>query len=597
MFIKTAKKQIPIFTGETMNNRLLDTLIANLHLDDHDVANIKSNLSSIKNSIYFLINREFVTEKELIKLIAKNLRGGKLSIEDLDELPNDLIEKILKEYANILNIDYVDLDTYDIDLKIATKAPLNQLKKYRVLPLKESEINILAAISDPIDIAAQEAVQRLFPKKPIKFVLSSKLQIENFLNKLELNENIKEFINEIRQDLQQGGANRDELEESSAVLRLIEAIVKTAILSRASDIHIEPTENNCIVRTRIDGILSEKFIFDKDIYPPLSSRLKLMANLDIAEKRKPQDGRFSETILGKEYDFRISTLPIVSGESIVMRILDKSKAMIPLEEAGMSAYNFEIFTKALKTPYGIILVTGPTGSGKSTTLYGALNMLRSVEKKIITVEDPVEYQINLVQQAQVNPKIGFTFASALRSILRQDPDIIMIGEIRDEETIRIAVQAALTGHLVLSTLHTNDAISAINRMIDMGIEPYLVSGALIAIEAQRLVRKICPYCKIETELQPSIYNEIKPYLPQSYKFFKGKGCKHCDFTGYSGREMISEVFKVDEEIARMIAKEESKEKIYQKALEKGFKSMLVDGINKAIEGSTSVEEVLRVTRL
>ncbi len=580
-----------------MNNRLLDTLIANLHLDDHDVANIKSNLSSIKNSIYFLINREFVTEKELIKLIAKNLREGKLSIEDLDELPNDLIEKILKEYANILNIEYVDLDTYDIDLKIATKAPLNQLKKYRVLPLKESEINILAAISDPIDIAAQEAAQRLFPKKPIKFVLSSKLQIENFLNKLELNENIKEFINEIRQDLQQGGANRNELEESSAVLRLIEAILKTAILSRASDIHIEPTENNCVVRTRIDGILNEKFIFDKDIYPPLSSRLKLMANLDIAEKRKPQDGRFSETILGKEYDFRISTLPIVSGESIVMRILDKSKAMIPLEEAGMSAYNFEIFTKALKTPYGIILVTGPTGSGKSTTLYGALNMLRSVEKKIITVEDPVEYQINLVQQAQVNPKIGFTFASALRSILRQDPDIIMIGEIRDEETIRIAVQAALTGHLVLSTLHTNDAISAINRMIDMGIEPYLVSGALIAIEAQRLVRKICPYCKIETELQPSIYNEIKPYLPQSYKFFKGKGCKHCDFTGYSGREMISEVFKVDEEIARMIAKEESKEKIYQKALEKGFKSMLVDGINKAIEGSTSVEEVLRVTRL
>ncbi len=580
-----------------MNHKLLDTILANLHLDAYDIANIKKNLSSIKNSIYFLINREFISEKELIALIAKNLREGKLSIDDLDELPNNLIEKILKAYAAILHIKYVDLDTFDIDLKVATRVPLNQLKKYRVLPLKESEISILAAISDPIDIAAQEAIQRLFPKKPVKFVISSKQQIENYLNKLELNENIKEYINEIRQDLQQGGANRGEIEESSAVLKLIEAILKTAILSRASDIHIEPTENNCVVRTRIDGILNEKFIFDKDIYPPLSSRLKLMANLDIAEKRKPQDGRFSETILGKEYDFRISTLPIVSGESIVMRILDKSKAMIPLEKAGMSPYNFEIFTKALKTPYGIILVTGPTGSGKSTTLYGALNMLRSVEKKIITVEDPVEYQINLVQQAQVNPKIGFTFASALRSILRQDPDIIMIGEIRDEETIRIAVQAALTGHLVLSTLHTNDAISAINRMIDMGIEPYLVSGALIAIEAQRLVRRICPHCRIETELQPSIYHEIKPFLPQNYKFFKGKGCKHCDFTGYSGREMISEVLKIDEEIARMIAKEESKEQIHQKAIEKGFKSMLVDGINKAIEGSTTIDEVLRVTRL
>ena len=580
-----------------MNNKLLDTILAHLHLDAYDIANIKKNLSSIKNSIYFLINREFISEKELIALIAKNLREGKLSIDDLDELPHSLIEKILKAYAAILHIKYIDLDTFDIDLKVATRVPLNQLKKYHVLPLKESEISILAAISDPIDIAAQEAIQRLFPKKPVKFVISTKQQIENYLNKLELNENIKEYINEIRQDLQQGGANKGDIEESSAVLKLIEAILKTAILSRASDIHIEPTENNCVVRTRIDGILNEKFIFDKDIYPPLSSRLKLMANLDIAEKRKPQDGRFSEIILGKEYDFRISTLPIVSGESIVMRILDKSKAMIPLEKAGMSPYNFEIFTKALKTPYGIILVTGPTGSGKSTTLYGALNMLRSVEKKIITVEDPVEYQINLVQQAQVNPKIGFTFASALRSILRQDPDIIMIGEIRDQETIRIAVQAALTGHLVLSTLHTNDAISAINRMIDMGIEPYLVSGALIAIEAQRLVRKICPHCQIETELQPSIYNEIKPYLPQNYKFFKGKGCKHCDFSGYSGREMISEVLKIDEEIARMIAKEESKEKIYQKAIEKGFKSMLVDGINKAIEGSTTIDEVLRVTRL
>ena len=580
-----------------MNNKLLDTIIANLHLDEHDISNIKNSLSSIKNGIYFLINRKFISENELSQLVAKNLRAGKLSIDDLDELPNDLIENILKEYASLLNIKYVDLDTYDIDLKIATKVPLNQLKKFYVLPIKEGDINILAAISDPIDIAAQEAVQRLFPKKPVKFVLASKLQIENYLNKLELNENIKEFINEIRQDLQQGGTNRNEIEESSAVLRLIEAILKTAIIARASDIHIEPTENNCVVRARIDGILNEKFIFDKDIYPPLSSRLKLMANLDIAEKRKPQDGRFSETILGKEYDFRISTLPIVSGESIVMRILDKTKAMIPLEDAGMSNYNFEIFTKSLKSPYGIILVTGPTGSGKTTTLYGALNMLRSVEKKIITVEDPVEYQINLVQQTQINPKIGFTFASALRSILRQDPDIIMIGEIRDEETMRIAVQAALTGHLVLSTLHTNDAISAINRMIDMGIEPYLVSGALIAIEAQRLVRKICPHCKIETELQPSIFNEIKHFLPRHYKFFKGKGCKNCDFTGYNGREMISEVFKVDEDIARMIAKEESKEKIYQKALEKGFKSMLIDGINKAIEGSTTIEEVLRVTRL
>ena len=580
-----------------MDNRLFQLLLEELAKKGIDTEDIQSNLTNIKKALYFLENRHYFTQSELVDFIAKRLREGKITVDDLEDLPSDYLEKVLKAYAKILNIEYIDLDSVDIDLKLASKVPLNNLKRYNILPLKESDINITVAVADPIDIEAQEMAQRLFPKKPVKFALASKQQIVNYLNKLELNENIKEYIQEIRRDLTEGAGGKEDVEESSAILRLIDAILKTAILSRASDIHIEPTENTCVVRARVDGILMEKFIFDKDIYPPLSSRLKLMSNLDIAERRKPQDGRFSHTVLGKEYDFRISTLPIVNGESIVMRILDKTKAMIPLEDAGMSKYNYEIFTKALKTPYGIILVTGPTGSGKSTTLYGALNMLRSVEKKIITVEDPVEYQINLVQQCQVNPKIGFTFASALRSILRQDPDIVMIGEIRDEETLRIAVQAALTGHLVLSTLHTNDAISAINRMIDMGIEPYLVSGAIIAIEAQRLVRKICPYCKIETELDPAVFDEIKEYLPQNYRFFKGKGCKHCDFSGYSGREMISEVFKVDDEISRMIAKEESKEKIYQAALQKGFKSMLVDGINKAIEGSTTIDEVLRVTRL
>ncbi len=584
-------------TGERMDNRLFQLLLEELAKKGVDTQQIHNNLTNIKKALYFLENRHYFTQGELIDFIAKRLREGKITVDDLEDLPSDYLEKVLKAYAKILNIDYVDLDSVDIDLKLASKVPLNNLKRYHILPLKESDINITVAVADPIDIEAQEMAQRLFPKKPVKFALASKQQIVNYLNKLELNENIKEYIQEIRRDLTEGAGGKEDVEESSAILRLIDAILKTAILSRASDIHIEPTENTCVVRARVDGILTEKFIFDKDIYPPLSSRLKLMSNLDIAERRKPQDGRFSHTVLGKEYDFRISTLPIVNGESIVMRILDKTKAMIPLEDAGMSKYNYDIFTKSLKTPYGIILVTGPTGSGKSTTLYGALNMLRSVEKKIITVEDPVEYQINLVQQCQVNPKIGFTFASALRSILRQDPDIVMIGEIRDEETLRIAIQAALTGHLVLSTLHTNDAISAINRMIDMGIEPYLVSGAIIAIEAQRLVRKICPHCKIETELDPAVYEEIKEYLPQNYRFFKGKGCKHCDFSGYSGREMISEVFKVDDEISRMIAKEESKEKIYRAALQKGFKSMLVDGINKAIEGSTTIDEVLRVTRL
>ncbi|WP_281950829.1 GspE/PulE family protein [Nitrosophilus kaiyonis] len=556
---------------------------------------IKNSTTTEKNLLHNLISKGIISENFVIKFFGDLIREGSLSIDDLEPLPNNLKEKVLKYIAKILNIEFIDLDSIDIDFRLASKVPLSQLKKYEAIPIKEEDINILVAFKDPLDMSAQESIQRLFPKKPIKVAISPVKQIERYLNKLELSESVKGLISEIRKEINAGNVN--DARESSAILRLIQIVLQTAILSRASDIHIEPTEKNCIVRTRIDGILTEQFIFDKDIYPPLSSRIKLLSNLDIAEKRKPQDGRFSATIMKKEYDFRVSTLPIMTGESIVMRILDKSKAMIKLEDAGMSDYNYKKFVKSLKTPYGIILVTGPTGSGKTTTLYGALNMVRSIEKKIITVEDPIEYQMNLVQQSQVQPKIGYTFATALRSILRQDPDIIMIGEIRDQETLRIAVQAALTGHLVLSTLHTNDAISAITRMVDMGIEPYLVSGSLIAIEAQRLVRKICPYCKAPTTILPNIERDLKEYLPQNYQFYKGKGCKHCNMTGYLGREMVSEVLTVDDQLSSMIAREESKEKITNYAVEHGFINMLQDGINKALEGETTIEEVLRVTRL
>lgn len=557
---------------------------------------ITNNSTSIKDLINNLINKKVVSENFLVDFFAKQIREGNINIEKIEEfLPNDTTEKILKTLANLLNIEFLDLDSIDIDFRLASKIPLNQLKKIEAIPIKEEDMNIVVAFKDPTDISAQELIQRFFPKKLIKPTISFQKQIESYINKLEINESVKDLIDEIRKEIAAGAIK--ESDESSAILKLIEIILKTAILSRASDIHIEPTEKNCIVRTRIDGILTETFIFDKDIYPPLSSRLKLLANLDIAEKRKPQDGRFSAQILKKEYDFRFSTLPIFTGESIVMRILDKTKAMIKLEDAGMSKYNYNNFTKSLKTPYGIILVTGPTGSGKTTTLYGALNMLRSVEKKIITVEDPIEYQMNLVQQSQVQPKVGYTFATALRSILRQDPDIIMVGEIRDQETLRIAVQAASTGHLVLSTLHTNDAISSITRMVDMGLESYLISGSLVAIEAQRLVRKICPYCKEKVILSPNVIEDIKDYLPENYQFFRGKGCKQCNMTGYLGREMISEVLIVDEKLSSMIARNESKEKITEYAKEKGFITMYQDGINKALEGETTIEEVMRVTRI
>ena len=578
-------------------SRIIELLMQNGLVTKEQIADLLKNKKEKKITIKALQEHQIVKPEQIYKLIADEVRKGSLSLDMLEKEGGSInINKVLMQLAKLMNMDYINLDEVDIDLRLVGRLPMQKLEKIGALPIRESDLSVTVAFKDPFDFSAQEAMQRLFPKKPVNPAIARPSQIDYHLNRLEMSESIKGLINEIRQEISES-ASATEASESSAILKLIEVILKSAIIARASDIHIEPTENSCIVRSRIDGMLAESFRFDKDIYPPLSSRLKLLSNLDIAERRKPQDGRFSATIVNREFDFRVSTLPIMNGESIVMRILDKSKVMIRLEDAGMSQHNFNIFNGALKVPYGIVLVTGPTGSGKTTTLYGALNNLKSVDKKLITVEDPVEYQMNLVQQVQVNPKVGLTFASALRSILRQDPDIIMIGEIRDQETLRIAIQAALTGHLVLSTLHTNDSISAINRMADMGIEPYLISGSLIAIEAQRLVRKICPNCKKSVEIPDHVINELEEFLPEKYQFFKGSGCKECQGTGYIGREMISEVLRVDDTLTSMIAREASKAELTQEALRQGFVSMIQDGVNKAVEGKTTIDEVLRVARL
>ncbi len=577
--------------------KIIELLIKSGAVTKEQIADLLKSKKEKKISLKALINHQIVKPEQVYKLIADEIRKGNLSLEAIEKESGSInIDKVLRYLSELMNMDYANLDEVDIDLRLVSKLPMQKLEKIGALPIKESDLNVVVAFKDPFDFSAQEAIQRLFPKKPVTPAIARPSQIEYHLNRLEMSESIKGLINEIRQEISES-ASATEASESSAILKLIEVILKSAIIGRASDIHIEPTENSCIVRSRIDGMLTESFRFDKDIYPPLSSRLKLLSNLDIAERRKPQDGRFSATIVNREFDFRVSTLPIMNGESIVMRILDKSKVMIRLEDAGMSPHNFNIFNDALKVPYGIVLVTGPTGSGKTTTLYGALNNLKSVDKKLITVEDPVEYQMNLVQQVQVNPKVGLTFASALRSILRQDPDIIMIGEIRDQETLRIAIQAALTGHLVLSTLHTNDSISAITRMADMGIEPYLISGSLIAIEAQRLVRKICPNCKKSVEIPDHVINELEEFIPENYQFYKGTGCKECQGTGYMGREMISEVLRVNETLTSMIAREASKAELTQEAFKQGFVTMIQDGVNKAVEGKTTIDEVLRVARL
>lgn len=580
---------------DEITKNLLNDLIKNRIIDENSANKISQKLETTKSTLGdILVQNGFFSKEDLLILVIEFYKKGSIKLEEVNSHFAISVEEFLQAIAKSLKLEYMDLDSFDIDYRMASKLPLSQLKKFSALPVREDEINVYIALKDPMDMNVQESVQRIFPRKLVKIVVAEPSQIDKYMNKIELGESIKGLIGEIRKELTSSAAENPQ--ESSGILKLIEIILKTSILARGSDIHIEATENNCIVRSRIDGMLTETFIFDKDIYPPLASRLKLLSNMDIAEKRKPQDGRFSATILGKEYDFRISTLPILYGESIVIRILDKSKVMIKLEELGMHEKNFQKFQKAMHAPYGIIFVTGPTGSGKTTTLYAALNAIKSIQRKIITVEDPVEYQLNLTQQTQVNEKAGLTFAAALRSILRQDPDIIMIGEVRDQETLRIAIQAALTGHLVFSTLHTNDAVSAVTRVMDMGIEPYLLSGSLVAIEAQRLVRKLCPHCKTKTVLPASTLETIARHLPENYQFYKNIGCEKCSQTGYLGREMLSEILPISEKISSMIAQESSKREILDQAIAEGFVDMFADGVIRAANGITTLDEVIRVAK-
>ena len=580
-----------------LENLTLKTLEQLNKLNDEQILKIIEIKKINKKSLLAILLEENMLEEEIFfEILSDIYRRGHTDIDEISTSLQIDQKRFIQYVCDKFKITFFDLDDIDIDYRISEKLSTSQLKSYNAIPVKEDEISVYVAFKNPFDVIIQDKVQNLFNRKLLKVAYADPAQIEKYINKIALNESIKDVITEIRKELS-SSSSQGQSTESSGILKLIEIILKTSIQSRASDIHIEPTETNCIVRSRIDGMLSETFIFDKDIYPPMVSRMKLLSNMDIAERRRPQDGRFSAQILDKEYDFRISTLPILNGESIVLRILDKSKVIINIEDLGMHPDNFAKFKKSMKAPYGIILVTGPTGSGKTTTLYGALNDIKSVKTKIITVEDPVEYQLNMIQQVHVNEKAGLTFISALRSILRQDPDIIMIGEIRDQETLRIAIQAALTGHLVFSTLHTNDAISALPRMVDMGIEPYLVSGALVCIEAQRLVRKLCPYCKQKVTLSQKALDEIKKFLPEDYQFYKSVGCQHCSQTGYLGREMISEILSISDHIASIVANNASKEELKKAAYDEGFIDMFHDGVIRAANGVTTIEEVYRVAKI
>lgn len=495
-----------------------------------------------------------------------------------------------------LKIDFVDLFGEKIDFNALAKFSLPLLTAAKAIPFKEDEDYVYVATSDPLNFDALESLEHHIATKPLKIYLSLSEDINHIFQRLEIIKKTQTIAAEVKREINNEGAKGGE-GDASAVMQLIGLIIKDAVLRRASDLHIEPELRSMSVRTRVDGILQETFVFDLDIYTALSSRIKLLGNLDISERRKAQDGRFSLDVSGGKYDFRLSTTPTLFGESIVMRILDQQKILLKLHELGFEGKNLERFNEIIHAPFGIVLITGPTGSGKTTTLYAALNEVKNIENKVLTIEDPIEYQLPLVQQVQVNERVGFGFLEALKSFLRQDPDIILVGEIRDFETLNSAAQASLTGHLVFSTLHTNDAPSAIGRMVQMGLQSYLIADSLVGIVAQRLVRKICSECKTEVKPHKNLLRKVERWINDDAKFYAGKGCSKCSNTGYMGRILISEILVVNEAIAKMVADEASKYDISRYAQEhEGFEPMIVDGLSKVLRGITTLDEVLRVTK-
>jgi len=499
------------------------------------------------------------------------------------------------------------LPTEDLETDFTQHLPIQFLKKYKMVPVVRGE-EAFVAVNDPLVFQPLDDLRLALGWNGAQTVLAPHAAILSVINvAYEMSSGSAEQVIEgmhgeedsdlIMSEIEATGDLLDETSDAP-IIRLVNLMLSQAVKARASDIHIEPYQNQLKIRYRIDGILYDKLTPPKHIQSTLVSRVKIMAKLNIAEKRLPQDGRFDIRIADKNVDIRVSTIPTSFGERVVLRLLDKSSVLLKLSDLGMLEDKLQAFDKLIRTPHGIILVTGPTGSGKTTTLYAALSTINSAEINIITVEDPVEYQMDGIAQIQVNPKIDLTFAKGLRSIVRQDPDVILVGEIRDLETAEIAIQSALTGHLVFSTLHTNDSASAVTRLIDMGIEQFLVTSSVIAILAQRLVRVICDECKEaytpDNESLQSI--GISSERLDGKQMYRGKGCPACLHTGYKGRKGIFEFMLLDDAIKNVILKTSDANAIKRTAVERGMLTIRQDGAQKVLDGTTTIEEIFRVTQ-
>ncbi len=557
-----------------------------------------------------LLENEYITRKQLEKAQKRAEEEGKTIDKVLVEMGFVTEKEIAQLLAQHFDVEFVDLDEIEVSQEISKLLPEHMARRYMVAPISLQGDKLVVATIDPLNVDALDDI-RLISGYDVKPVMVTETALNRLIDRLYGTTDIVEVSDEVATAIDQidisdleflEEADEEisidklrEMVDEAPIVRMVNLIISQAINDKASDIHIEPWAKEVLVRYRIDGVLHEIMRLPKHIHPPMVSRIKIMANLDIAERRKPQDGKIHLKHENKEYDLRVSTVPTVHGEKVVMRILDKSSVMLGLDKLGFLPEIREKLEWLISKPYGMILVTGPTGSGKSTTLYACLNKLNTGDKNIMTIEDPVEYQIPGVNQVNVNPKAGLTFASALRAFLRQDPDIIMVGEIRDRETAQIAIEAALTGHLVLSTLHTNDAPSAATRLIEMGIEPFLVASALLGVLAQRLARTICPNCK-EAYIPPkeALKDLGLTMIEEEYTFYRGRGCDLCKGTGYKGRTGIHELLIITDSVREAILRRASAAEIRRIAKEEGFKTLQDDAITKVLMGITTIEEALRV---
>jgi type IV pilus assembly protein PilB len=582
---------------------------------------VKANVSTSQNFEKFLVENGFVKSEKMDQLILQQKQSGQNISQLL--IAEKLIEEedLTKAKAAFFNIPYIDLRQVSIPGEVIGMIPSESINFYNLVPFELKGNVLKVAITNPTNLSALEALEFLGQKQnlQVQLYLASESSVEVAIGKKK---NLKKVVGEALKNIQtkadEEGLKPTILEqkkesqaqsviEDAPIIKIVEVILTNAIEANASDIHIEPSEKDVRVRYRIDGILHTSLMLPRNVLAAIVTRIKILSNLKIDESRLPQDGRFHMEVGQKSVDLRVSILPLIYGEKIVMRILDKTGSVPTLDQLGVRARGLTWVSENIKKTHGIFLITGPTGSGKSTTLYSILSILNQPTVNIVTLEDPVEYFIEGVNQSQINPDIGLTFAAGLRSILRQDPNIVMVGEIRDKETAELAVHAALTGHLVFSTLHTNNAIGAMPRMIDMGIEPFLLVASTNVVMGQRLVRKICPHCKTEIPLPPALEAEMRKSLvgiPEDYfegidkktlKMFKGKGCEKCGHTGYSGRMGIFEVMPANQQIQDLVLAKASVRKMYEEGAKIGMITMKQDGVIKILRGETTMDEVIRVT--